>query len=332
MDISEFLGIFIEEAKEHLKLLGEQILLLEDTPSDQEIIKNIFRSIHTLKGMAATANFRQMQLLSHAIENILSEVRESHLIITTPIIDLLFKAIDTLDKTLETIAKEGSEGADTYQDLLDALNHVVADDRGNDSVHNLPIDNKHGEEVVCKEQTYRVIVKINAHCLFKSARAYVVIGELEGFGDVLYSEPDEKAIEAEAFEDTFSVIMTSTKPAHLIKEAIAKILEVKEVNVQIYKADAKGASLRIVPIQEELVSGKNIEFNKTVRINTERLDFLMNLVSELMIAKTQLNDLKKIVPKGEVNYRESIEYLERITTQLNEIGRASCRERAYGLV
>lgn len=75
MDISQYLEIFLDESKEHLQNLNEQILILEKEPENTDTINEIFRAAHSLKGMAGTMGFKRMQRLTHDMENVFSEVR-----------------------------------------------------------------------------------------------------------------------------------------------------------------------------------------------------------------------------------------------------------------
>jgi len=69
MDVNQYLEIFIEESKEHVQSLNESLLELEKNPEDLDVINEIFRVAHTLKGMSATMGFNKMSTLTHDMEN-----------------------------------------------------------------------------------------------------------------------------------------------------------------------------------------------------------------------------------------------------------------------
>ena len=75
MDVSQYLEIFIDETKEHLQNLNEQLLVLEKEPDNADTINEIFRAAHSLKGMAGTMGYKRMQRLTHDTENVFSEIR-----------------------------------------------------------------------------------------------------------------------------------------------------------------------------------------------------------------------------------------------------------------
>lgn len=71
----QYLDMFIEESKEHLQACSDQLLELEKNPNDLSIVNEIFRSAHTLKGMAATMGFEDLADLTHKMENVLDAIR-----------------------------------------------------------------------------------------------------------------------------------------------------------------------------------------------------------------------------------------------------------------
>lgn len=133
MDMSQYLGMFIEEARDHIQNLNDNMLKLEENPEDLQLVNEIFRSAHTLKGMAGTMGFVNMQKLTHAMENVLAAARDGKLKVNPNIMDVLFKAVDALEAYLDVIVATGTEGTETNVQLVDALNTILADLPGYDS-------------------------------------------------------------------------------------------------------------------------------------------------------------------------------------------------------
>ncbi|HDM70632.1 MAG TPA: chemotaxis protein CheA, partial [Thermotogales bacterium] len=71
----QYLSVFLDEAREYMESLNENMLKLEKDPEDMEIINEIFRVLHTLKGMSATMGFENMSKLCHRMENIFDDLR-----------------------------------------------------------------------------------------------------------------------------------------------------------------------------------------------------------------------------------------------------------------
>lgn len=128
MDVSQYLEIFIDETREHLQNLSEQLLILEKEPENSDTINEIFRAAHSLKGMAGTMGYKVMQELTHKMEDVFSEVRNGKKKVDANIVDLLFKGLDRLESILDSIVTEGNEGNDNCQDLIDQLLAVINGD------------------------------------------------------------------------------------------------------------------------------------------------------------------------------------------------------------
>ena len=94
MDVSQYKELFVSEATEHLEALNQSLLELEKDPENPDMLTEIFRSAHTLKGMSATLGFDQLTELSHEMENVLDGLRAGDLTVTPATMDLLFDCLD----------------------------------------------------------------------------------------------------------------------------------------------------------------------------------------------------------------------------------------------
>ena len=88
MDVSQYLEIFIDETSEHIQSLSDNIMTLEKEPDNKDVINEIFRAAHSLKGMAGTMGFKRMQHLTHDMEDVFQEVRSDRVKVTSDMIDL----------------------------------------------------------------------------------------------------------------------------------------------------------------------------------------------------------------------------------------------------
>ena len=181
---------------------------------------------------------------------------------------------------------------------------------------------------------YGVTVYVDENCILKAARAFLVFKGLEDVGEVIKSVPTVQDIEDEKFDFDFSLFIISGKSLEEVKKVISNVSEIKEVVIEEYDipSDAKVVS----SVQEKEVkkeekkedvkkksssktSGKPVA-NRSVRVDLDKLDVLMNLVSELIIAKNGLVSVSN-QDDGKASmqsFNEQIEYLERITTNLHE--------------
>ncbi len=340
LDISQYINIFVEEAKEHLQNMNDVLLELEKNPSHLGHINEIFRVAHTIKGMSGTMGFHNMANLTHEMENVLQAARSDEIELSENIIDILFECFDALDSSVNHIIDFGTEEDNTNQIIINKLTNLLNEEKNvkheTDPTDNLIIDgfileaiNKARKEGL---NSYRIDFVLSESCMLKSARAFIIFNTLETFGEIVYSNPSVEDIEDEKFDFSFSVILVSDIDKSIILKELNQISELEEINLTNYddnnfiqeiKLDEAQINAESNHIADEsnAKNEKNVQTHsgkvgKTVRVDIDRLDNLMNLVSELIIIKTRMDDLSE-KSTGE-NMTEAIEYLERITTNLHD--------------
>lgn len=372
MDVTQYLEIFLDETKEHLQSLSDQFMILEQEPDNMDTINEIFRSAHTLKGMAGTMGYKRMQTLTHDMENVFSEVRNNTIKVDGAMVDLLFQCLDALEEYTENIQNTGDEGTNDNEHLIKALNDYLAKnsgdvapqpakeekkepakeepkqeagaDPGKEKWREIKLgDTEHTVIAEAKKQGKKclgVTVYVQESCILKAARAFLVYKALEELGDMIVSVPSAQDIEDEHFEFDFSVIILTDADVETVKNAVLNVSEIEaayvgEVEpVQPEEAVKPAAIAEVQPKEEEqpkksapaapakAADKKPISkpiVNRTVRVDIEKLDVLMNLVSELIIAKNSLvstSSQEGILTNNTFN--EQIEYLESVTTNLHE--------------
>ena len=339
LDISQYINIFVEESKEHLQNMNEVLLQLEKNPSNLDYVNEIFRVAHTIKGMSGTMGFQNMANLTHEMENVLQAARSNEIHVSEEIIDILFKCFDALDTSVNHVIDYGVEDNSNHKELIEDLTKLLSEEKnyenheGNEKAKELRVDN-YLLEAIRKANAeglniYRIDFKLDQACMLKSARAFIIFNTLETFGEIIYSEPSVEDIEDEKFDLKFStIIVTEDNQDNLLSELnqisevdkieltiVTSTEEVKEEIEKIVEEDKKDANTNTEK-NEKVVQSHAAKVGKTVRVDIDRLDNLMNLVSELIIIKTRMDDLSEN-STGE-NMTEAIEYLERITTNLHD--------------
>lgn len=369
MDVSQYLEIFIDETKEHLQSLNQQLLVLETEPENSETINEIFRAAHSLKGMAGTMGFKRMQRLTHDMENVFSEIRNGKMGVTAELVDVLFKGLDALEGYLSNIQASADEGTEDYEDIIQQLNSILNAGLGKstesvkepvqatqtvsaaavDSVSTstgkykeLPLA-EYEKNAIAKAdkvgvRAYGITVFVQEYCILKAARAFLVFKALEGLGDVIKSKPEVQDIEDEKFDLDFSVVLLTKEDIEKVRKTILNVSEIKEVFIEpIYVTSSEAVEEKeAVQTEEKELRNSNQSktaaqsaakqqnskpvVNRSVRVDIEKLDVLMNLVSELIIAKNGLVSMNtgERISKTDSGFNEQIEYLERVTTNLHE--------------
>ena len=130
MDVSQYLGVFLDEAKEHLQTLNDSIMQLEQDPNNEDCINEIFRAAHSMKGMAGTMGYKRMQQLTHDIEDVFSDIRNGTLKVNGNIIDTLFQCLDAVQAYVDNIGQTQDEGTEDNAHLIQALANIRAGGAG----------------------------------------------------------------------------------------------------------------------------------------------------------------------------------------------------------
>lgn len=184
------------------------------------------------------------------------------------------------------------------------------------------------------KNVYGLTVYVNENCLLKAARAFLVYKAIEEKAEIIVSNPSAQDIEDERFELDFSLIVISDASLDEILHAARNISEIEKVvgsAMEIEPAEEvaettvnKVAEVKPTqtaaaqtPAKTDKKPGKPV-VNRTVRVDIEKLDVLMNLVSELIIAKNSLVSASYSEGVTGAGFNEQIEYLESVTTNLHE--------------
>jgi two-component system, chemotaxis family, sensor kinase CheA len=116
-DMSRYKDMFISEATEYLQNLNKSLLDLEKNPENLELLNEIFRLAHTMKGMAATMGYQKITTVAHQMEDVLDRLRKQELKVTPEIIETMFKSLDVLEPLLQEV----SSGEDKKVDITETI-------------------------------------------------------------------------------------------------------------------------------------------------------------------------------------------------------------------
>ena len=213
------------------------------------------------------------------------------------------------------------------------------------------------ERTVIKEaikqgkNVYGLTVSIQESCILKAARAFLVFKAIEEDGEVIVSDPPTQEIEDEKFGWDFSLVVVSDSPLDKVIAAAKNVSEIQDVLGDVLDPDSESDAPAMQEAAEKheegqtapapaapapaapapaapANTGKKTEekkpvankpvVNRTVRVDIEKLDTLMNLVSELIIAKNSLVSASAVSGTSSTAVNEQIEYLESVTTSLHE--------------
>lgn len=357
MELNQYLSMFIDESKEHLQAMNDNLLSLESSPEDVSIVHNIFRSAHTLKGMSATMGFEDLASLTHEMENVLDLVRNSKLKMDSFIFDWIFKSLDALEAMVEDIIQGGTGKLDVSE-IVAALKSIVSGDylKGGSASSAAVKKQDSAQEPVLDEFQLSIIqqsieaglavclidVTVREDCVLKAARAYMVFNVLEQNGEVIKSTPSVEDIEQERFDNSFSVFFISSTDKDSLEKQVGSVSEIEkatvtlltqakldelmsppassaqaEVAAAVAEAPRASAAPTSPAAESKKPAGNAPVANRTIRVDIERLDTLMNLFSELLIDRVRLEQLASEIKRSDLT--ETVEHMTRVSSDLQNI-------------
>ncbi|MGF9695582.1 chemotaxis protein CheW [Paenibacillus sp. MABNR03] len=363
MDMNQYLSMFIDESNDHLQSLNDNMLQLEGNPEDLSIVQVIFRSAHTLKGMAATMGFEDLASLTHKMENVLDLVRNEKLKMKDYIFDTLFKSLDALETMVQDITG-GGEGKADVSAIVASLQAIESGEwTGGESPAaaetSKPVESISSavdldefqysvldQSIAEGHRVFYIDVLVSEDSQLKGVRAYMVFDLLERSGEVVKSFPTVQDIEQEKFERSFSLYYITTKEAQELEKSILSISEIESAKViqldqetlqQMTNQAAAAVEAETVAIatavSQEVAPAVKTEQkpaakpaapakqaaapSRTIRVDIERLDVLMNLFSELLIDRSRLEQLAS--ETGNNDLSDTVAHLSRVSSDLQNI-------------
>lgn len=343
-DNSIYRDLFFEETDENLSVLNREVLQLEQQPNDLTIIDAIFRAAHTLKGMASTMGYTQMASVTHAVETLFEQVKNQELSVTTSLISLVFDSLDVLSQLVEGLRSEDDTVIDTTQLVkkLEAASerdgHMELD--GADEWVFPVLNESHYSAIEHAESSgytlYAIKAQISSDSLLKAARAFMLVNKLNDVGDVLHTNPNEEGIEQGDMGERITLYCLSKEEFETIEHHVMNVSEIEHVTIEPtagnkVKRAQDTASLDAhhditvnTPETHKMDTPETNQSTKkrpvakqTIRVDLSRLDQFMNLVSELVIHRTRLEDVSEKNALAELN--EPLTQVGRITTELQEL-------------
>lgn len=348
MSMEKYKELFIDESKERLNSLDDNILKLEKDPSDANIVDEIFRVAHTLKGMAAAMGFKDIASLTHHMEDILDLIREGKAEINDNVISVLFDCRDVLFQRVEDI-EDNNEFTNDFEETIQYITSIreellggnkasSKEDKSDKTSHELktPVNNlpetksdtpliynpapgfftkeeeeKFKQEVLKGKFVVRFLIKLTPTCEMKYVRAFMAIKKIKNDGEILKIFPNEKELKEEKFGNEFDIflIINDLGSAKSIQGELLLLAELEEIIPMKVEFKTKK--------EKEKESGKKNNTGKEkdlsvqhIRVSIKSLDNLINLIGELLISKIRLD---------KINQKYSIKELKESLTNINRV-------------
>jgi two-component system, chemotaxis family, sensor kinase CheA len=305
MDMSEYLGMFLAESREHLQNLNLAVIRIEESPDDRDTIDEIFRIAHSLKGMSGTMGFAQMAALTHTMEDVFETLRGRAEALEHSVVDVLLGCLDTLEGALDSIETSGQEGLDA-SGLIARLGRLVGEQAqaaptGAPAAGELPevVRGYEGDTPLL-----RVEIELVADVMMPAVRAYMTLAAVADHGEVVHSTPGSDEVDAFDGRVLHAWILTEHE-AETLEAAVRAVPDVDTVTVTAAPtaapvvapaapapaaAAARAPEAASAPVQGGGGAASH-RSTTTVRVDAERLDQLMHYMGELVVHRTRVESL-----------------------------------------
>jgi len=314
---AELRALFFETAAEHLQVINDAGLQLEKRPADEELIRSVRRAVHTLKGDSAACGFQKLSEIAHELEDILSlQVSQAH---GAGLAEVVLSAVDTLESMLSAYQKQlDPPSAEPLRALIHRLLQAPGGAQSSRDTQANPIPaafrwNEYeqlmiSEAVLRGENVYNIALRIDPNSTMRAAAFQLVRNVLHACGTVIALRPEDN-LAAASVEVVEAAVASAHPLEHLshrchIPAVVAGIRIEKAAQAEgsehellgdILEAQAAKSASRLEDSSETTgikqtpgASAIAAVTESSLRVDSARIDAVMNLVGELIIGKSML--------------------------------------------
>ncbi len=229
----EYLDLFFDEVNTNLDSLSQQLSKLEKSPASAAIINEIFRIVHTVKGMAATVGFNSVAKLCHKMEELFDFFRKNPGAVPEPVIQCQIKALDSLFKIIEYISNSGEEQS-ICRTLSEAITKEIEAELAKLSNKSLAMASAPASSVCsANDKQIEIKVQFSDDCLMPGVRAFMTAQVLEKAGELVESDPPKEHFldNMEIISHGLKAVIRSSKSVEQIQDRLMKISDVVKVEI-----------------------------------------------------------------------------------------------------
>ncbi len=263
--MDDLLSEFLTETSESLAVLDVELVKFEQDPSDEAILSNIFRLVHTIKGTSGFLGLPRLESVAHAGEDVLGKFRDGELEVTPEAVTLVLKTIDCIRDLLQGLAEAGTEPDGDDSELISLLRAMADGEAALAAATPAAEESAPAEEAAPAEDA----APAPSSGPVLDENGFPVAAEL-----LIEVEEAQSAGVTAASEAEMAAEMAAEMEAESKKEA--------KVPAPAPKADA--------PAEKKEVKETSLA-NQTIRVNVDLLENLMTLVSELVLSRNSLNQM-----------------------------------------
>jgi two-component system chemotaxis sensor kinase CheA len=308
-DMMELMEDFLVEAFEMVEELDQDLVELEENPDDLELLNKIFRVAHTIKGSGSFLNLDKLTRLTHHMEAVLDKARKGELKITPEIMDVILSSVDAMKAIMEYIRDHGDDSSPDVdiEPIVKKLDAIANDTYESSNQENKTEEKKEEGE---KKSEGRIINGINID--------EITVDNIDQYDlDSLPPEVVEEILEKLVRDvNQEEVVLKPEAEEKEEKEKEEEKNQEKEEKTEVVKKETSVTkSSETKPEKKEKKTTSLSVKEQTIRVDVKRLDQLMNLIGELVLAK---NRLLKIYNDVEERY-EGEKFLEELNQVVSSI-------------
>ena len=309
-DMREIHGIFFEECSEGLDVMESGLLGLDLGAANLDVVNDIFRAAHSIKGGAATFGFLDISEFTHSVETLLDQVRAGERCVTEDAVEVLLQSVDCLRGMLDALKNDAEIKSDAAQGIQARIKSILEADP---------------EAPPAKAETPRpatqwlIEFEPNPEILKDGNDPALIMRELERLGSLdvrchVDRLPELEEIDPEKCWLRWSLRLETDQPRKAVEEAFAWVSDDCSLDIKP-KQDPTPASVT----NTKTVNIATARDTGSIRVSTDKVDALLNLVGELVITQSMLRRCGETYsPENVTDLRDGLMELERYTRELQE--------------
>lgn len=366
---------YIEEARELLASIENLLVELESSPEDRELINNIFRALHTIKGSGSMFGFDEIAAFAHEVETLFDLLREGKLTVNKDIIDLTLSARDHISALL--LSPEDEIDKNEGGSILDEVRKYTVSDKLPDAeAPGIQTGGDGGEEEGIK--TYRILFRPHPDFFLRGGRMTPLFKELSGLGTCItmvhtHEIPPLDTVEADQCYLHWAILITSDKGMHALRDVFIFVEDYSDITIDVIDEEdrididddykqigeilfeqghikkedidriiKKRERFGEIAVESGIVSEDSLDSaleeqmyvrsirrkrkdeaaSTTIRVHSEKLDNLVDLVGELVTLQARLSQFTNFDPEDGSRHETDLEMIaetmERLTSELRD--------------
>jgi len=343
-DLEEICEVFFEESAEGLEIMETGLLGLDLGAADLEIINNIFRAAHSIKGGAGTFGFMEISGFTHGVETILDQMRDGERDVTEDAVQLLLESVDCIGGMLQNLKADEEDDPTQRQGLTVRITAMLENKQESaaasaSETEAASVDNTPAES---KERLWNLSFKPSRDILHSGSDPLLIFKELGKLGamEVTVDTTEVPAfpeLDPEELYVCWDIRLKTTASQETINEVFSWVVEQCDLDIQcvddqpsdqpadgtaVDKADGKAGqpapSAKAAPAPAQKKKAASAE-TSSIRVGIDKVDSLLNLVGELVITQSMLKRFGEVYNPNVIDeLRDGLIQLERHTRELQE--------------